>query len=169
MSGARSGQRIVFASRGDLVYGRLLAHPSADRRPLVLALAPDGACDHPVIERAFDELGAAASVASIDLAHCGARRDKLSPVIFDDAHPLAARLLPDREQQLAADLTATFAFLQRPPARLRTALLLAIGARPALVARIRLDADIRLLEEPAITPALFAALRSELDATSSRR
>jgi hypothetical protein len=156
-------ERFALVSRGDRVHGRVRPHPADGPSQAVLALAPDGAADHPLIERVFQELGAVASVASIDLPLCGARHsDKLSEVAFDERDPVAARLRPDLEQQLAADLAATLDYLKRRLGLRDPPLVLAIGPRPALCAGLPLPAGARLLSEPEATPRLFSALRAEL-------
>jgi hypothetical protein len=156
-------ERFVLGSRGDLVHGRLRRHPRAAERALALVLSPDGAADHPVVERVFAALAELASVASIDLPLCGARHsDKLTEIAFDDSDPVAARLRPDLERQLEADLAITLRWLRSELGTRAAVRILMVGERAALCAGLRLEAVELLRTKPSETTAALATLAEQL-------
>lgn len=101
MSDARE---FCIASRGDRARGRW--KPGPPGRSVILA-APDGTALHPWIASRFAAWGDAATLIALDLPLCGTRTsEKFSEHGLDPDHPLSARIRPDLEVQLAADLVA---------------------------------------------------------------
>jgi len=103
-------------SRGDRVHGYVIrpAHPGPN--PVILLAGPDGCASSALAESAALACSATAALISFDLPLCGARRsDKLSALALDARTPLAARLRPELEQQVAADLAAVLALVAADP------------------------------------------------------
>jgi hypothetical protein len=102
---SRGAASLEFLSRGDRVRARL-AHAEGSDRPLVLLGAADGDGASPFAAAALEAWSPWASVCALDLPLCGARSsDKLTPAAFEAGTPLAERLRPDLEAQLASDCT----------------------------------------------------------------
>lgn len=108
--------RWSLLSRGDRVHGYLIrpAHPGP--HPVLLLAGPDGCASSALAESAALACSATAALISFDLPLCGARRsDKLSALALDPGTPLAVRLRPELEQQVAADLAAVLALVAADP------------------------------------------------------
>ena len=122
------------SSLGDRVRTRLALPAGTGPHALVIYLPADGDAAGADANQAVARFRTLAAVACLDLPLCGSRHsEKLSDRVFDPADPLHARLYPDAERQLAADIDAVLARLATLPEidRERTALV-ALGRGAAL-------------------------------------
>ena len=103
-------------SRGDRVRGRTLVPASAGRHPVILLAAPDGCASSEFCASAAAIWCARAALVVFDLPLCGSRRsDKLTALALDATLPIAQRLRPDVEAQVAADFAAVLALIETDP------------------------------------------------------
>ncbi len=152
---ARAGreQRFSLLSRGDRVYGRAILPAKPGPHPVIVLAPADGCASSELCARAAALWVARAALIAFDLPLCGARRsDKLTALALDPTLPIARRLRPDLEAQVAADLEAILAWIAAHPELDRARVTLAgvgLGAelarpfadRPAPVAHVALTKD----------------------------
>ena len=103
-------------SRGDRVRGRTRKPASTPRHPVILLAPPDGDASSEFCASAAAAWCARAALVVFDLPLCGSRRsDKLTALALDATLPIARRLRPDLEAQVAADIGAVLALIQADP------------------------------------------------------
>jgi hypothetical protein len=111
---SRDGALVEWSllARGDRVRGRIAKPAGAGPHPVVVLAGPDGRAEGPFVETALAALLPRRAVVVFDLPLCGSRKsDKLSAYALDARHPLAQRLRPELEAQIAADLAAVLALV----------------------------------------------------------
>lgn len=154
-SARRAGRERSWStlSRGDRVHGRTLVPAQPGRHPVILLAPPDGCANSEFCAAAAALWCARAAVVVFDLPLCGSRRsDKLTALALDPTLPIAHRLRPDLEAQVAADLEAVLALIaaDRELDRARVTfvgvglgaeLARAFVANPSSVARVELAKD----------------------------
>lgn len=114
----RDGTKTCWSllSRGDRVHGRTLRPAHAGPHPVILLAGPDGCADSVFGESAAAAWCTRAALVSLDLPLCGSRKsDKLSALALDAGIPLARRLRPELEAQVASDLAAVLALIGVDP------------------------------------------------------
>jgi hypothetical protein len=118
LAARREGTKTCWSllSRGDRVHGYVIRPAHAGPHPVILLAGPDGCASSALAESAASACSATAALISFDLPLCGARKsDKLSALALDARTPLAARLRPELEQQVAADLASVLALVAADP------------------------------------------------------
>ncbi len=114
----RVGREISWSllSRGDRVRGRTVAPMHTGRHPVILLAGPDGCASSEFCDGAAAVWCTRAALVVFDLPLCGTRRsDKLTALAFDSTLPIARRLRPDLEAQVAADIAAVLALIDADP------------------------------------------------------
>ena len=140
-------------SRGDRVHGRTQKPAQTGRHPVILLAGPQGCASSVFSESAAAAWCARAALVVFDLPLCGSRKsDKLTSLALDERLPLAQRLRPELEAQVASDIAAVLAFIATDPeldasrvtfvgVGLGAALARAFLAAPSAIAQIVLTAD----------------------------
>jgi len=107
-----SETRWSLLSRGDRVHGCSVKPQGPGRHPVILLAGPDGCASSPFVLAAAAAWCARAALVSFDLPLCGSRKsDKLSALALDLRLPLAARLRPELEAQVASDVSLVLALI----------------------------------------------------------
>ncbi len=105
-----------LTSSGDRVRGRTLKPAHAGPHPVFLLASPDGCADSAFVESAAAAWCARAALVVFDLPLCGSRKsDKLTSLALDDRLPLAQRLRPELEAQVAWDFRQVLALIASDP------------------------------------------------------
>jgi hypothetical protein len=110
-----SGNETFFTllSRGDRVRGRLLAPPGPGPHPVIVLSSPAGCASTPLVEAAAAAWCARAVLVAFDLPLFASRKsDKLTSLALDLRTPLAQRLRPELEAQVASDLAQILGLIE---------------------------------------------------------
>jgi len=104
-------------SRGDRVRGRVIAPAGPGPHPVIVLASPEGCVSAPLLEAAASAWCAHAALVVFDLPLFASRKsDKLTALALDLRTPLAQRLRPELEAQVASDLTQVLALIAADPA-----------------------------------------------------
>ena len=114
----RDGAKTCWSllSAGDRVRGRTVKPANTGRHPVILLAGPDGCASSVFSESAAAAWCARVALVVFDLPLCGSRKsDKLTSLALDERMPLAQRLRPELEAQVASDLAAVLALIAADP------------------------------------------------------
>ena len=115
LAAQRVGRETAWSllSRGDRVRGRTWKPAQPGRHPVILLASADGCASSEFCASAAAAWCARAALVVFDLPLCGSRRsDKLTALALDATLPIARRLRPDLEAQVAADFARVLELIE---------------------------------------------------------
>jgi dienelactone hydrolase len=106
----------TLLSRGDRVRGRVIVPSGPGPHPVIVLASPAGSASTPLVEAAAAAWCARAALVVFDLPLFASRKsDKLTSLALDLRTPLAQRLRPELEAQVASDLAQVLALIESEP------------------------------------------------------